>query len=263
MKRAIVACLVFASAAHASPPAGWTAKPGELPNTGHFGTQNSKADAVVFMPPGTASGVELIVTRATATVNDGDRSAATRAEVDELHAMSHRAAMAGSGIAEDSWQERANPAAHQIEAELSWHDGGAKLVETARLVIAADPKQLAATIGECIARDDADATLIAACKASLATLDPGIDPKTRVPLELAATGTPAPAPPANSTPAPQISAGTHTPLPPIAIAQDAPPPADRRPMLVGAGLVALAVLFWWNTRRRAALEREAQGDASK
>jgi hypothetical protein len=44
-------------------------------------------------------------------------------------------------------------------------------------------------------------------------------------------------------------------LPPIEVAPPAPAP-DRRPVFVGAGIVMLAALFWWNQRRRARLAEE-------
>lgn len=44
----------------------------------------------------------------------------------------------------------------------------------------------------------------------------------------------------------------------MVIPQDRPP-ADRRPVFVGAGLIVLALAFWWNRRRRDRFEREDQG----
>jgi hypothetical protein len=44
-------------------------------------------------------------------------------------------------------------------------------------------------------------------------------------------------------------------LPPIEVAPP-PPTPDRRPVFVGAGIVLLAGLFWWNQRRRARLAEE-------
>jgi hypothetical protein len=44
-------------------------------------------------------------------------------------------------------------------------------------------------------------------------------------------------------------------LPPIEVTPPAPAP-DRRPVFVGAGIVLLAGLFWWNQRRRARLAEE-------
>jgi hypothetical protein len=48
-------------------------------------------------------------------------------------------------------------------------------------------------------------------------------------------------------------------MPPTTIPLDRPD-ADRRPVFVGAGIVALAFMFWWNRRRRDRFEREDRGD---
>ena len=56
-----------------------------------------------------------------------------------------------------------------------------------------------------------------------------------------------------------MSDGSHTHLPPISIPQDAPS-RDRRPVYIGAGIVILAAVFYWNRRRRARLEGEDKDD---
>jgi hypothetical protein len=53
----------------------------------------------------------------------------------------------------------------------------------------------------------------------------------------------------------QLRDGTRVVLPPMAIAQDKPP-IDRRPIYIGAGLVVLAAVFYWNRRRRDRFDRE-------
>ena len=57
------------------------------------------------------------------------------------------------------------------------------------------------------------------------------------------------------TTAPLLDDGRRPGFAPIAI-----PPSeretDRRPMYIGAGLIALAVTFWWNRRRRERFDRE-------
>lgn len=227
----------------------------KLRGVSHFGLgaqepSTTVANATVYVPPqrGVALSVVIVATKLTA-----DREAAARAAVDELHATSQRAALAGSGIVEDGWQEKADPAAKQIEANLAWRDTSAKTSSTARLVIAADPENLIAVTGECFASDDASPKLVADCMGALATLDPGIAPAQRVALALAPTGT-RPEPLAGSgTEAPQMSDGSHTPLAPISIPQEAAT-TDRRPVYVGIGLVVLAAAFWWNRRRRARQE---------
>ena len=57
----------------------------------------------------------------------------------------------------------------------------------------------------------------------------------------------------------RLDDGSRIALPPMVIPQDRPA-TDRRPVYVGAGLIAFAVVFWWNRRRRDLFEREAQGD---
>ena len=49
--------------------------------------------------------------------------------------------------------------------------------------------------------------------------------------------------------------GSRTPFPPIVIPPTAQP-ADRRPIYVGAGVILLALAFWWNRRQRDRFERE-------
>lgn len=56
---------------------------------------------------------------------------------------------------------------------------------------------------------------------------------------------------------PTLSEGRHIPRPPIMIPV-APARPDRRPVWVGAGLVVIAAMFWWNQRRRASLERPSR-----
>ena len=110
-----------------------------------------------------------------ATTTKTEREAAARTAVDELHAASQRAALAGSGIVEEGWQEKVDTAGKQIEATLAWRDTTAKTSSTARLLIVADDAHVTSVTGECFAADDADAKQVAACKRALATLDPGID----------------------------------------------------------------------------------------
>ena len=253
MKRALVLVAALAGTAAAgsiTPPQGWTKDP------------KSPASAEVFLAP--APGVELVVSRTVVPVGPDQQAAAARAALDDLHSMSKRAALTGSNVSEDGWSELADASKRTIEAQLAWRDPGAQLVETARIVLAADAKQLIGVTGECIARVDAPAAVRDACTAALATLDPGIDPAARVAVAIAPVGTPVPplmAPPSTSGPPPTMSE-SHTPLPPISVAQEAPS-TDRRPVFVGIGIVLLAGMFWWNMRRRARLEQEDSTHADR
>jgi hypothetical protein len=235
-----------AAAGSVTAPQGWTKDP------------KAPATSEVYLAP--APGLELVVSRSIVPVGPDHQAAAARAALDDLHAMSKRAALTGSNVSEDGWAEHADPAQKTIDAQLTWRDPGAQLVETARIVLAADAKQLVGVTGECIARDDSAAALRAACTAALATLDPGVDPATRVAVAIAPVGTP---PPPETIPRPTGPPATmsesHTPLPPISVPQENPS-ADRRPVFVGLGIVLLAGMFWWNVRRRARLEEEDSTD---
>ena len=50
--------------------------------------------------------------------------------------------------------------------------------------------------------------------------------------------------------------GTRGTLAPIVVRADPALAPDRRPVYVGAGLIAFAALFWWNRKRRDRFERE-------
>ena len=255
-----------ASVAHADtikPPAGFTldkqqseALTAKLNQLGHFGmpmSTNAIANVDVFTSP--APGVVLTVTLVGAALTE-QRDAAARATVDELHATSQRAAMIGTGIVEQGWQERVDAAGKQIEATLSWADTKERTTSTSRLLIVADAQQMIALTGECYAADDAVAKQIADCKAALATLDPGIAAAKRVDVALAPTGarpTP-PEPPGGSANEPaKMTDATRTPLPPMTMPQEHRT-TDRRPVYVGIALVVLAAVFWWNRHRRARRE---------
>jgi len=79
----------------------------------------------------------------------------------------------------------------------------------------------------------------------------------------AAEPTADPPPAATMRPAPpdlprlpsRLDDGTRVALPPMVV-QHERPGADRRPMYIGAGLIALALVFWWNRRRRDRFDRE-------
>jgi len=53
-----------------------------------------------------------------------------------------------------------------------------------------------------------------------------------------------------SAPQPSMSDGTKYKMEPIVVAQDAKGTTDKRPIFVGAGLVVLAAIFWFNRRQR-------------
>ena len=244
-----------------TPPAGWTGKEamdlakstGEI---GHFGAHAQATIGAAEIKPPTDLGVTLFATRAAMTIaND---PAAVRAEVDAFHGASQRAQLSGSVVQEQGWQEKATD--KQVEATLAFHDTTNHITSTSRMLVVATATQLIEVTGECLARDDADAAALAACKAALATLDPGTGSgaDARVAIALAPAGTP---PPERDEPfhsGPTLSEGSRTPLPPMVIRPDTQPDVDRRPVFMGAGIVLLAIAFWWNMKRRAKLDDDEE-----
>jgi hypothetical protein len=238
-----------------TPPTGWTGhesmdlakSTGEI---GHFGAHAQATIGAAEIKPPTDLGVTLFATRAAMTIaND---PAAVRAEVDAFHGASQRAQLTGSVVQEQGWQEKADD--KQVEANLAFHDTTNHITSTSRMLVVATATQLIEVTGECLARDDADPAALAACKAALATLDPGAD--ARVAIALAPAGTAAPERDEPFHSGPVLSEGPRTPLPPMVIRPDTQPDVDRRPVFIGAGIVLLACVFWWNMKRRAQLEED-------
>lgn len=265
-------------------PPGWVEVPAivqsiDVAKTVHFGGAKLTGSAQAYASSATGERrVTLIATRFTTVLATG-RDAAIRAELDDLRGAVRRAALAGGQIAEDGWQERVDAADKHVEAMLEWHDRSAHTISISRLVIAADARTLAGATAECIAGDDADPQLIAACKTALASLDVGVVADQRVALALVpspSTSSPPPAPePAPTEPRPastppiarppqaSMTDGSRMPMPPIVVS-GGEPATDRRPIYVGLALVMLGVGLYWNRRRRARFEREdalARGDA--
>ena len=272
-------------------PAGWRADPEQasalaqrFAAAGHFGglpSVTTAAEAYLADRPGVA----LFVTRATAALPEqvqgqvqGQARAAraTRAALDELRASSRRTSLTGGSAQERAWNERVEADAKQVTATLSWSDPASHAVERARVVVASDGARIVAVTGECLAVEAADPEHLAACQASLATLDPGVAAASRIAITAEAT-TPAPeatAPAIQEAPAlppspagaprepARLDDGSKFVLPPTVIPLDRPD-ADRRPIFVGAGIIVLALMFWWNRRRRDRFEREDRGDPSR
>lgn len=246
-----------AQAATVTEPAGWkldasrsaslTRTLGEL---SHFGGLPSVATAYVYTAP---TGGALYVTRVTANASEAARDAAASAQLDELVAAVRR-----QGATPDTWDRRALDG-KLLESRIAWRDARAGLATEGRTIVAGDLAHLVAVSGECVLAADAPADVATACKAALATLDTGIDAAARVELKLAAETPPVKLPattaPSMSAPAMNAPIGQGTGFEPIEI-----PPAkaepDRRPIYVGAGLIVLALVFWWNRKQREQVERE-------
>jgi hypothetical protein len=212
------------------PPPGWTgganqALVEQTGRVGHFGGVHGVIEAERYDGPGL---VVLYVTRVSAT--SADIGGAAEAEINVL----------GHPVTARTTQDNA------IVVNTAWHD--AYVSSTARLVIAARGDHIVAVSGECYVGASADHTVTLAqpvastrCLEALETLDTGIKPADR-------TAIPAPS---SVPPAPQLTtpgpSQTHVAMPPISVRQE--PQTDRRPVYVGAGLIVIAAVFWWNRRR--------------
>jgi hypothetical protein len=182
--------------------------------TGHFGGVHGVIEGERWDAP--SGHVVLYVTKVSANV--ADPSAAANAE---LGAPAH--------ATKDS----------AIDHEGTVCDG--TVCTDRRTVIAATADRIVAVTGECISSSEAADVDLHACADALATLDPGIAIQDRVGLTIS-----------DVQPVPSLSGSaltdTHVPLPPITLHPDQPG-RDLRPVYVGAGLIAIAAVFWWNRRR--------------
>lgn len=251
-----------------TPPAGWQQQPPKPDAPGVEAYYPPDAGAPAAGPRPAA----LYVTRAERKAAPDRRDAIASAELEEIFAAQHRQ---GANARTEASARRADDAARQLEAALTWRDASLGVVDASRVVVAADAQRVVSVTGECLLGTGASAELVKACEAALATLDPGIPAAARVPLAMTAELAPEPAPaaPARSagsgaapapapTPEPSGSIGPAPPSLGDASHIEAParpgqaaPAADRRPIYLGVGLVALALLFWWNRRRRERFER--------
>jgi hypothetical protein len=58
---------------------------------------------------------------------------------------------------------------------------------------------------------------------------------------------------------PTMNEVPHEKVPPLEVSPTEPE-TDRKPVFLGAGIVVLAGLFWWNARRRARIDHEEDSD---
>lgn len=188
---------------------------------GHFGGVHGVIEAERWDAP--RPGVVLYVTKVSANI--ASPSDAATAELPSL----------GSGAGEPETKDK------QLDVQASVIDANAGHVS--RMVIASTADRIVAVKGECYEGADANAIDVSDCVHALATLDTGIAVKDRVDLTVSHV----PAVPTLSGPS---LTDTHVSLPPMQVHQDAPGP-DRRPVYVGAGLIVIAAIFWWNRRRAA------------
>ncbi len=267
-------------------PDGWTADAEQasavaksVTSARPFTDPEATVAAEVYAPPGGAR-ISLVVSRATSRSPKLVRPNASQGAIEDLHGIVARARLSGGKPVEDAWTAGELVSDVQLQGTLAWHDPAAGTREDAQIVVAQDAATLVAVTGECVAAADAPAGLVAACKAALATLDPGILKATRIPIPAPQSGPTAgsaglavpPPPPLAVEPGSdggpgalgkhgmtQMSDGSHISLPPMAIPQDSS--GDRRPVYVGAGIAILAAAFYWNRRNRERFEPEPDADA--
>ena len=212
---------------------------------------SAAATAQVFVAPDDSVLYVTLVARKVPS----ERDATAREIVDGFLGAPRRAQLTSTKVSIAGSGSKLDTGAKQIEATLQWQDDDAGSLTHARLLVTGDAEHLISITGECFLRPTTPAEIRDACIAALATLDTEVPADKRAALALAPEGTEPERPVA---PGPSMSDVPHTPVGPIAV-QGAPPKrtVDRRPVYVGAGLVVLAGLFWWNRRRRERLEAES------
>jgi hypothetical protein len=255
---ALAGALAFAPAIAAAaptplvtPPAGWHEDP-EISSqlsmkeaaTQPFGDTPTTSAVQAYFPA--SPGIGLYVTRSSAQTGTA-HGAAARAALDAFDNAPERAKLLGGTITVGARDQ--SDAASQHVATLTWIDTALKVTTTTRLVIAASAQGLVAVSGECV-YEVRDQALIDACTKALATIDTGVPAADRVPVVIAATAAAPPAPAAQPSrihrePA-RLDDGTklHMEVAPSKRG------TDMRPVYVGAGVLVLALIFWWNRRRR-------------
>jgi hypothetical protein len=233
-----------ASAAPITPPAGWTVDPtlAPTPSTTRFGGAETKITVYAYRAP--SPGAVLYVNRAEAEVAAADRDRIATTELEEPRNALRRA---GSTVKAEQDSQQFDATAKQLDATARWRD--ASVVEAMRVLVAGDDKRLVAVTGQCVLGADVAPELAKACDAALATLDTEVPAATRVALAIVQPEPP-PKPVADT-----IDDGRNTSLPAIRVDPPAPTP-DRRPVYLGAGMIVLAAIFWWNRKRREKFEAD-------
>ncbi|MDX2090474.1 MAG: hypothetical protein SFX73_21630 [Kofleriaceae bacterium] len=258
----------------ANPPTDWREDPEassalsiRTAKANPLGSIETATAARAYFP--TEKGIGLYVARASAETGADHRAAATAA-IDAIYAAPERAKALGGTVTVEHVEQHVKDMLRTIT--VNYTDTAQKLTFHTRLVLAATKTGVVASTGECIWGSDVAPALIEACKQALATIDTGtaradrvmIDTGTKNPFDDAA-GSAAPAPPAAPQATPPVSRPQMEParlddsdrlrMTPMSISPG-PRETDRRPVYVGAGIVVLAVIFWWNRRRRDQLDRE-------
>lgn len=267
MKAALLASIVafglgpFAGVAGASPtpiivaPPGWTLDPEQGAQIMTHATGDPKPAVEVYIPrqPGVALIASRFSTPATTPATTPASADAVRSAIDDLYGAADRAKIISTNVTVLERADHYDPDRKEVVATQSVKGDTTTI---SRLVIAMDAAHTTAALGECVIRDDAPMILVEACKKALLSLDPNV--AARVAIALPASTVPVlEAPPEHpARPSATMSDGSRVPMPPILVPPDPPAAKDRRPFYVGAGLVVLALIFWWGKRQRDRFEKE-------
>ncbi len=228
------------------PPAGWHADPGRAADvTAASGKLDGDVAISAYVPAPADAGVALFVTAATR------RGTTLDAQVADFHRTIDRDRLTSTTAVDEGASD--NRTGNTADSRLATHDPASHLSRDARLLARADGDVVRSVLGECLRRDDADATLVAACKASLDTLavvTPEASPAAgSAASSPGADGWGAPRPVPQMGPVGDFGHGSGYLMPPVEV-PPTDPGIDHRPMLFGAGIAVLAAAFWWNRRNR-------------
>lgn len=263
--KALLALVLLTALAHATPgamvtpPKGWLPDPERAAGLAqkvqaleHFGGAKVTVATEAYVPP--TPGVALFVTRVTSETLPGPQPVAARIAVDEFFASAAKP----YDRRDDYDAAKKQLALHTEVADLTVHTQ-----TVSHMHVVFDQTRVVTVRGDCLAADGPDpAGNVNACTLALWTLDAGIPLDQRIAVTLADAAPVVPEPPRELPQQPSITDGQNVHLGPMTIGQDKPAP-DRRPIYLGAGIVVLAVVFWWNRRQRERFDREDAGGASK
>lgn len=204
-------------------------------------------------------------TRTEVGAPEAQRNAIATSQLRELTETARRQGTAQIETSAQRW----DAAGRLLESTITWRDPTLGLREIGRTMVTADADRIVSITGECVFAITAPPEIEKTCAVSLGTLASTIAPKDRVelaivdapPAETAPAADPVAASPsepsamAPSRPgdAARLDAGPRGPLMTISPAEREP---DRRPIYLGAGIVLLALVFWWNRRQRDRFDRE-------